>query len=179
MRWEVLHLDQFPELRLLEWRGKHSLKLLAFSTRTGKFLCMEEYPGVVYNLHYKYDCVKECRVKFIKQSLAKAANEDVPMACGDHVFAKKCPALFEFVTCGKQEDGSDRKTSTITICYFDGAFKAFLNDRDSGMSTCVTAPTITALWDALESRITSSEPGWRAIPQGGQRRGPQKPQKKT
>jgi hypothetical protein len=118
-------------------------------------------------------------MKFIKQSLAKASTDEIPMACGDHVFAKKCPALFEFVTCTKHEDGTDRKTSTITICYFDGAFKAFLNDRDSSMSTCVTASTLATLWDALESRITSAEPGWRPLGQPGQRRSQRGPTKKT
>jgi len=167
IRWVLLDLPQFPQLRVLELRQKRGIALIAFHVETGVFLGRNDYPTIVYDPHHNLQPVYEVRMKFIKQSLAKANDNNVPVACGDATFAKKCPAVFEFVTCSRHEDGSSRITSTITITYHEGMFKAFLNDRDSQKSTCASAATLATLWEALESRITSEDPGWRALPQHG------------
>jgi len=118
-------------------------------------------------------------MSFIKRSLAKATRVGVGVACADVALAKTHPALFEFLTCSKHDDGSERKVSTITIFFDAGQFKAFLNDRDSGQSLCVVGPTLASLWIALEASLTSDDPHWRPIPQAGSPRGPGGPKKKT
>jgi len=177
--WHVLHISEVPELRLLERRLPDRLVLLSFCTTSDRFVQYTEYPGVVYNLHFGYEMVKEARMKFIKSSLQKARSADVPMACGDTKLSKDCPALFEFLTCSKNDDGSERKTSTMTVFYDQGSFKVFLNDRDSQMSLCVTSPTLSGLWDALDDAITSDDPGWRPIRQPSAPKRPGASQKKT
>jgi len=104
---------------------------------------------------------------FIQRSLAKAKTVGPASACADTALAKSHPALFEFLTCTKNDDGSVRKVSTVTFYFDQGQFKCFLNDKDSMKSLCVVAPTMNALWIALEASITSADPGWRDItPQG-------------
>lgn len=108
--------------------------------------------------------------KFIKRSLEKAKKLVKGAPFQDTEFAKKHPALTDFISC-TQLDGEPRKTATLSIFFDLGQLKCFLNDRHEGQSLCVVADTFTGLWEALEATITSDDPGWRLLtPQGAQRK---------
>jgi len=179
LKWIILDLPEYPTIRVLERRMPDRLVLLAWCSESGRKLGYEEFPGVKYNVYLTLKEVWRCRMKFIKDSLAKGKMADVPAACGDATLSKKYPALFEFLTCNRDDEGRERKTATLSIFYHDGQFKCFLNDRQEECSTCVTATTLNGLWEALESRITSSEPGWRALRQQGGGKGHRGQTKKT
>lgn len=118
-------------------------------------------------------------MEFIRRSLERAKTTEIPTACGDAVFAKAYPAVLEFMSCTRMEDGSDRKGSTITIMFDRGQFRAFLNDRHTGYSLSVVSTSFSGLLKALEASVTSDDPDWRQIGQGGQRKGQGGPKKKT
>lgn len=101
---------------------------------------------------------------FVERSLARARVTKPGAPCRDSALQEKYPAVAEFLTSEGTENGKPRKTATVTISFVQGAFKAFLNDRESRMSICVTADTIGGLWEALEGSITSDDPDWRPLP---------------
>lgn len=175
--WE-LSIPEHPELLIVELdRPTHTV--LQSWLREGLIpLCRTVYPGIVYDV-YRLEKIKEIRMGFISRSLAKAKTVGPMAACADLKLAKEQPALFEFLTCTKNDDGSSRRVSTITLYFDNGQFKAFLNDKDSQKSLCVVAPTVQGLLIALEASVTSDEPQWRDLPQPGAPKRPGGSQKKT
>jgi len=176
--YAVLHGDWCPLIQVHEWRRAAFLVLHSWTTEGWIPLCRSCYPGLSYSL-WDQQSLQEVRMSFIKRSLAKASKIGPAVGCADTALAKTHPALFEFLTVTKHDDGSERKVSTVTLCFDQGQFKAFLNDRDSGQSLCVVAPTLNALWIALEASLTSEEPHWRPIPQSGGSSRPGASKKKT
>ncbi len=98
-----------------------------------------------------------------------ASSESNPTTLKDDKFVKDYPTLWEFLTT-RSVDGTPRQPSTLTVFADLDAFKCFLNDRDTGLSLCVTADAFLGLLRALERALVSPEPGWRPIgggkPQG-------------
>lgn len=78
----------------------------------------------------------------------------------DPELAGKFPALHEHLTRSRDDDGKPRQTCSLTIYGQQGAFRAFLNDRDSGASLGVTGGTLQGLLGALEAELESPEPNW-------------------
>jgi len=102
--------------------------------------------------------------KFLKKEAHSGAVDPiqvVPDALGD-----AHPAIVEFITAGRWDDGSERTTGTLLICWGDGKFKAWLNDRDGAKSTWVSADTLEALLGGLEARLQAGSLEWRATQVG-------------
>lgn len=78
----------------------------------------------------------------------------------DPELAGKFPAVHEHLTCSRNADGSARQTCSLTVYGHAGAFKAFLNDRDSGASLGVQAGSFAGLLGALEAELESDSPSW-------------------
>lgn len=100
--------------------------------------------------------------RFLKQALQKAAKSAKAGKEGNAAVFPAHPALGEFVTI-EQVDGKARQTATLNVFYAQGTLRAFLNDRESGLSLCVSADTMAGLLDGLEATLTSDDPGWRPI----------------
>lgn len=99
---------------------------------------------------------------FVKRALSKASvTTSRTHAAADEVFGSEYPALLEFLTLQRDDDGKARQTATVNIFAQDGHFKAFLNERQSGRSMCVAAKTIEELYACLEAELCSDNPGWR------------------
>lgn len=84
----------------------------------------------------------------------------------DPVVARALPALWEYLTATRFEDGSVRVCSTLLIFVEDGLWKACLNDRENDRSAWVSAGTWKELLEALERGLASDTAHWRAKPQG-------------
>ena len=72
------------------------------------------------------------------------------------------PALCEFLTLSSWEGGEIRETGTLLVCWGDGQFKAWINDRDSGRTAWLSGSTISELLDLVEERLRGDTLEWRA-----------------
>jgi len=72
------------------------------------------------------------------------------------------PAIFEFLTCSKWDDGAPRKLGTLTLFFEAGRWKAWVNDKDGSRSACVTASSVEDLVVNIESGLMSGSLDWRA-----------------
>lgn len=82
-------------------------------------------------------------------------------AVNDAVTAKKFPAVYEFMTATRYEDGSARKPSSLLIFASDGQFKAMLKDADHERCLWVAAPTLAEVFVALEACLVDPHAVWR------------------
>lgn len=77
------------------------------------------------------------------------------------------PTLMEFLTEDRWEDGSPRRTATITLFADAGAVKASLNDRHFDRVAFVTSESIAALLVVLEDKLKASSLDFRPSQGGG------------
>lgn len=112
--------------------------------------------------HDRWEARRFCLSEFVKRALATSQNIGPGQKCKDEKFVKLYPAFAEFLTL-EEIDGKPRQTSTISLFWQQGMFRAFLNDRDAGLSLCVCSDTFQALWNVLEKTLVSDDPGWRPI----------------
>lgn len=97
----------------------------------------------------------------------------VALACpppeeGDPLFTY--PALHEFLTLAVWDDGSPRQTGTLLLCWGEGRWRAWLNDRDSQRSAWLSAAALADLLGAIEDGLVGSSLEWRRAVSAGQGR---------
>ncbi len=117
-------------------------------------------------------------MKFVKRIVDAASGAGPTRRPPDADFETLRPALFEYLTATTWEDGTERKTSTVTFFSDDGCWKCSLNERESGHCLFGTGSTLDQCLDTLES-LLESEAGapWRKSRQ--QSPTPQKGPKKS
>jgi hypothetical protein len=97
--------------------------------------------------------------------LREVRRPDGPLGAGgcarDPVWMSEYPAVHDYVTAGTRDDGTVRRTSTLTLFTEHGGWKVFLNDRDSGASLCATGDTVAGALSALEVMLEGENPPWR------------------
>lgn len=71
------------------------------------------------------------------------------------------PTVMEFLRLERWEDGTSRRTGTITLLSDAGMLKAALNDRDADLSSFVAGRSLTALLEALEAGLRDGGLEWR------------------
>lgn len=74
------------------------------------------------------------------------------------------PTVWEFLSACVWPDGSSRVTGTILLLTESGMVKAAVHDRDAGISTFVSAKSLTGLLTALEEGLGGEGLEWRAKP---------------
>jgi len=77
------------------------------------------------------------------------------------------PTLCEWLASDRYEDGTPRRTSTVTLFADGSGFKASLNDRDSDRVAFVSAAEIEGVLALLEAKLTESSLDWRKNGPGG------------
>jgi len=102
---------------------------------------------------------EDCMSKFIRKAVAIEAGASSGVDF-DPQFERDYPATLEYLTC-RQLDGRARQTSTLSIFVQDGLWKAFLNERDQGLSLCVTAASWADLMPSLEESLNLPVIPWR------------------
>lgn len=83
---------------------------------------------------------------------------DVPE---DKHFPAKFPAIWEFLTEVKLEDGTTRVPSTLMLIIEDGSWKACLNDRENERSCWMAGLTLDTVLARLEATLCDGEAEWR------------------
>lgn len=99
--------------------------------------------------------------KFTEKAKQAAAKKVGPQAAKDADFAKDYPALHEYLTEVLTSAGELRQTASLSIFTQDGCFKAYLNDKETGMSLAAAGDSFTGLLEALEAMLQSPATPWR------------------
>lgn len=100
-------------------------------------------------------------VKFIKAQKSMAAKAPAGQAAHDKDLAKSHPAIHEFLTCAKDDEGKERQTATLTVSCEEGGFKLGLSDREAEQSLWAFGKTLATALDALEGILEGGEGQWR------------------
>lgn len=79
----------------------------------------------------------------------------------DREWLSSWPALHEYLALSTSEDGSPRRTSTLTLFSDGGTWKCYLNEREYGASLCASGDSIGEAIGALEVMLEGSNPPWR------------------
>ena len=79
---------------------------------------------------------------------------------GESLFATGHPAVWEYLTAGRDEEGV-RVTSTLLIFAEAGRIKACLYDRHHELTLFVSGESMEALLDDLESTLVTGGGDWR------------------
>lgn len=76
---------------------------------------------------------------------------------------KKFPILWDFVTFKGGEGKDARKPARIGIWVSYGGFTVHLVCPSEGVQLFCEVNTLSAAFDALETRLASGEPGWKEL----------------
>jgi len=112
------------------------------------------------------DCVMG--IKRLSKEKVKATKG---YAFEDAAFKKAYPQLYEHFAAMVFDGGEKRELSKLSMFIQDGAVKAFLNEQNEGLSLCVTADSITDLFNVLEAAVGADNAEWRVSPWGKQGKG--------
>jgi hypothetical protein len=99
----------------------------------------------------------------LPSSNGKAGSGPLPE---DSDFLEAWPGLWELMTETKYPDGKDRERSSLTVFIEEGSFKLCISERTRELSCWATGPTFKRALDALEGRVVSDSPEWRASGRG-------------
>lgn len=97
--------------------------------------------------------------------------KEVAMADTDAIFAKKFPALAEFLSLEAWDADTERVRGTVSLFWEEGSFKASVNDRDSDQVAFVSKTTFQGLLEAIEKGLQADSLDWRGQKQKGGGRG--------
>lgn len=99
--------------------------------------------------------------KFLKKAKTEAKKDDGMYAAKDAGLAKDHPAIVEYMTLRKHDDGTARIPSSLLFFCEDGQWKACLCDRDEEKTLWASAETLQELLEALEAILQGPSPQWR------------------
>jgi len=121
-----------------------------------------------------YERILEVAMGFLQRAAAKDAKGLGAVSKDGTKFAERLPALGEYLTSDKWENGDARVTSTLLVFQEDGVWKCCLNDRDQLRTLWVSGASMLDVLDALESLLASGEGEWRASTQFKTRKPPKR-----
>lgn len=101
-------------------------------------------------------------MKYAKRSNPKTAGSTGSSKPVDSLFSSKSPALFEYLTEDKWEDGKPRPTATLLVFAEQGVFKACVNDRANGVIAWFSDERFQGLLEAVERGLADGTAEWRA-----------------
>jgi len=107
----------------------------------------------------------------IKKHSSSVSNIERSLVPPTNSVFESNPAVFEFLTAERWDDGTQRKCGTITLFWQEGRWKCWVNDKDSNRSACVTATSVEDLLTTVESGLMSGSLDWRQARPSGTRRG--------
>lgn len=90
-----------------------------------------------------------------------AGGRDGGPVVPDPTFSVLYPALWEYLSLERWEDGELRETSTLLLFVVEGRWRACLNDRAHGRSCWRSGDTLEALLVSLEDALASGLAEWR------------------
>lgn len=96
-----------------------------------------------------------------KPVVAGCGGSAVGDGCAHCPVLEPFPAVRSFLFDVRWEDGSPRKTGTITLMVDLGVLKAALNCRDTETSTFVSGQTLFQLLESIEKGLGAGTLEWR------------------
>ena len=94
--------------------------------------------------------------------LTPEANGAVPLnVSSDTTFADHYPALLEYLSENRWEDGTARECATLTVFFEDGLFKCCLNDRANSRVAWCSSLLWDDLLEQLDHGIQEGKLAWR------------------
>lgn len=109
---------------------------------------------------------------FIKKPSSEPARPELRDDLGKCFLAEAFPALVEFVSLEKWDDGTSRQPCSFLITYEEGMFKVWLNDRATGRSAWLSGGTMADALASAERGLLDDSVAWRRqTGKGGGRRG--------
>jgi len=126
-----------------------------------------------YRGHYGYRAPRAKKawvdMSVIRRRDRRPAVEDLAALQDGGVFGRTYPGLWEMLSAERNEDGSKRLTSTLTLFVDDGGVKAVLNDRDQALTGWACGSSVEAVLESLERGLQADTIEWR-VPAGGKRK---------
>lgn len=124
------------------------------------FSFMFAVPTAIYR-RYEAWAVERSLMAFLDKLPPKDAGTAGAAMPTDERFAKKYPALFEFMTAVCYPDGQVRTPSSLLVFAEEGQFKMCLSERDRELALWGTGGTFEEALQVLERRLASDRPDWR------------------
>jgi len=81
------------------------------------------------------------------------------------------PALWEYLSLDRWEDGKKREVSSLTLFWGDGRLKAALNDKANGRVLFSAGTSLSDLLVSLEAALVSGDAEWKVSAAGRPRKG--------
>lgn len=97
----------------------------------------------------------------IRKPASNGFHRELPLQVEQDLWFSGYPALFEFLTLDKWEDGAKRQRGTVTVFFEEGRWKCWVNDKDAARSACVTARTLDEVVSLTESGLVADSLDWR------------------
>lgn len=76
-------------------------------------------------------------------------------------FAMQYPAIWEYLSCDRWEDGKARQTSTLQLFGDRGSVKAALKDREAGSICFLSGRNVEEALEALEGALRAGTAEWK------------------
>lgn len=83
----------------------------------------------------------------------------------DPDFAKKYPALWEYLSLQQWEDGKNRKLATLSLSLQEGRWCVCMVDKESNRLTFLSGTTHSEVLRTLEKKLADETVEWRACKQ--------------
>jgi len=100
--------------------------------------------------------------KWLDQVKKKAGDKGKSPAPSDKEFARKYPAIWEFVSLTQNTDGTTRETSSLLYFIADGCWKVRLFEREQNLTLWAAGETQEEATEALEAMLQSGTAQWRS-----------------
>jgi hypothetical protein len=133
-------------------------------------------PWVLWN-DLSYLQKEEVVMSWVSRNRRSPGAAAGPPVSHDAEWSMQLPAIHEYMVLLRHEDGSARRTATLTVFADTGSWKVFLNDRDSGTSLCASGPSVNDALGALEVMLEGENPPWRLCERQGEASGRKRPPK--
>jgi len=88
----------------------------------------------------------------------------------DTAASSRVPHVVEFLTRSIWGPGDPRQPGTIMLFAEGGVWKAWVNDRDAGLSACTSAGCLIDLLSRVEEGLRDDNLDWRRAKPVGQRK---------
>lgn len=95
-----------------------------------------------------------------KPAFGRIVNKVGPQI-NDPWFKEEYPDVYEFLTAQAYDDGSQRRTGTITLFVDTGVLGCFLNDRDNARSAKLEAEDVMALFTLMQEHLKNDTAPWQ------------------
>lgn len=108
---------------------------------------------------------------YAKRTATPDGKAGVQAVFTDTVFLRSYPAVYEYLTLTKWEDGTQRQPSTMLLLVEEGFMKACLNDRANQRSAWVSGASLTDTMKCLDDGLKDDTLVWRKNQPWEQKRG--------